>query len=572
YVLRRIMRRAIQQTRPLGIESELLSPLCERVIEVMGEAYPELHTERETILGWAAAEEAGFARTLRQGETLLGELISEAKGSGAAEISAAAVFQLHDTYGFPSEMTKEMIAPHGLTVDEPAFEALMERARTVSRAGGGSSASTNGTLPSRDEAFEFAREAGFETDFKGYEKTAVETVLGAVRSGSDGTLLVKLEESPFYPEGGGQISDSGFVETDRGRGRVAGVYRLGDDQVLAIVPETGTIEPGETARAEVDRGARLATEANHTATHLLHAALRERLGDHVRQAGSYVGPDKLRFDFNHGERMSSAELADVEQRVNGWILQNSRVHAISTTLDEARSLGAMALFGEKYGDIVRMVEIASVSRELCGGTHVASSGEIGLFHLTGETSSASNVRRIEATTGPVSAALFAERNRQVAEISELLRAPESAIVENVRRLAERVKDLERRSAEPTTDHSEALLAAATPIGGVPVVVEPVEELDAKALLALSDRVRQKLGDAAVVLGSSTEGRVHLVANVAEGVVARGLEAGDLVKLAAEIVGGGGGGRPTMAQAGGRDPAKLGEALAAARTRIEGVLG
>ncbi len=384
-------------------------------------------------------------------------------------------------------------------------------------------------------------------------------------------MLAKLEESPFYPEGGGQISDSGVVETDGGRGRVAGVYRLGDDQVLAIIPESGTIGAGETARAEVDRGARLATEANHTATHLLHAALRERLGDHVRQAGSYVGPDKLRFDFNHGERMSEAELADVEQRVNGWILDNGRVHAISTTLDEARSLGAMALFGEKYGEIVRMVEIDSVSRELCGGTHVASSAEIGLFHLTGETSSASNVRRIEATTGPVSAALFAERNRQVAEISELLRAPESAIVENVRRLAERVKDLERRATEPTTDHTEALLAAATRIGGVAVVVEPVEELDAKSLLALSDRVRQKLGAAAVVLGSSTDGRVHLVANVAEEVVARGLEAGDLVKLAAEIVGGGGGGRPTMAQAGGRDPGKLGEALAAARTRIEGVL-
>ena len=245
----------------------------------------------------------------------------------------------------------------------------------------------------------FARDAGFRTRFVGYETTEADTVL-RVAERANGWLLAKLEESPFYPEGGGQISDSGLVETPSGRARVVDVYRVGDDQALALEPVEGEIGAGETARAVVERDRRLATMRNHTATHLLHAALRERLGDHVRQAGSYVGPDKLRFDFTHGERLSPEDLAEVERLVGGWVASNHPVRAIETTRDEAERLGAMALFGEKYGDRVRMVEIEGVSRELCGGTHVSATSEIGLFHVTTETSSASNVRRIEAVTGP----------------------------------------------------------------------------------------------------------------------------------------------------------------------------
>ena len=246
-----------------------------------------------------------------------------------------------------------------------------------------------------DRVAGFAREAGFETRFVGYESTEADTVVRALES-ENGTLLAKLEESPFYPEGGGQVSDHGTVATASGRARVTDVFRLGADQALALEPVEGELAPGEEAHAEVERATRLATMRNHTATHLLHAALRERLGDHVRQAGSYVGPDKLRFDFSHGERLSDEELAGVEARVNGWIADNLPVRAIETSLDEARALGAMALFGEKYGDWVRMVEVDEVSRELCGGTHVHTTGEVGLFHVTTEASSASNVRRIEA--------------------------------------------------------------------------------------------------------------------------------------------------------------------------------
>jgi alanyl-tRNA synthetase len=323
----------------------------------------------------------------------------------------------------------------------------------------------------------------------------------------------------------------------------------------------------------VERGERLATMRNHTATHLLHAALRSELGTHVRQAGSYVGPDKLRFDFTHGQRLSDDELAAVEGLVAGWVAGSHPVRAIETTRDEAERLGAMALFGEKYGDWVRMVEVDSVSRELCGGTHVATTGELGLFHLTGESSSASNVRRIEAITGPASVQLFRERTERLHELAGLLRVPEDNLVAAVERLSKRVKELERGDgAAPDRGVADELVAGAAEVAGVALVVEAVGAPDAKALLALSDAVRQRLGDAAVVLGTTVDGRLHLVANVAPAAVERGVKAGDVVRAAAEVAGGGGGGRDTMAQAGGGDPEKLPEALATARAAIERALG
>jgi alanyl-tRNA synthetase len=316
--------------------------------------------------------------------------------------------------------------------------------------------------------------------------------------------------------------------------------------------------------------------ANHTATHLLHAALRERLGTHVRQAGSYVGPDKLRFDFTHGERLSGAEAEAVEERVNQWILESRPVRAITTTRAEADALGAMALFGEKYGDWVRMVEIEEVSRELCGGTHVEATAEVGLFHITTETSSASNVRRVEAVTGPAGVDAFRARSRELRELAALLKVPEHHVVAAVERLTERVQELSKQGREASRESSreiaEGLVAEAADRGGVRVVADVVDAPDAKSLLELSDRVRQSLGDAAVVLGCAVDGRAHLVANFSDAAVGRGLKAGEVVRLAAGLMGGGGGGRDGMAQAGGRDPERLPEAIAAARTAIESVLG
>ena len=566
YILRRILRRAIQQGRRLGIADGFVPDLCQVVVDKMGEPYPQLHEERDTIMRWAAAEEEGFGRTLAQGERLLADLIEKARGDGAQAIPAEEAFRLHDTFGFPFELTTELLAEQGLGVDQEGFAGLMDQARVVARGEGRGGAGDS----VRERASSFAKSSGFTTNFVGYESTEAETVLRSVqRDNQWARILAKLEDSPFYAEGGGQVSDGGVVETASGRARVAEVVRLGSDQALALEPLEGDLVEGERVHAVVERDARLATMRNHTATHLLHAALRERLGTHVRQAGSYVGPDKLRFDFTHGERMSEADLRAVEERVNGWIAASRPVRAIETSLDEAKKLGAMALFGEKYGDWVRMVEVSEVSRELCGGTHVAGTAEVGLFHITNETSSASNVRRIEAVTGPEATRLFEQRTALLRDLSSLLKAPEGELPRAVERLGARVKELQKQPAgQDGAVATDELVGAAGDVGGVPVVTARADVGDAKELLALSDRVRQKLGDAVVVLGTAADGRVHLVAQVAPALTERGLKAGQIIKVAAEVAGGGGGGRDTMAQAGGRDPEKLDDALAAARGAIE----
>ncbi|HEU0024895.1 MAG TPA: alanine--tRNA ligase, partial [Thermoleophilaceae bacterium] len=571
YILRRILRRAMHQGRVLGIEEGLLPRLAERTLDVMADAYPELRREWPTIERWARAEEEGFGRTLAQGERLLDDLVAAAREEGTSWVSAEEAFKLHDTYGFPYELTRELLAEQGLSVDDQGFEELMERARELSRAGARGEAGQPVRV-GHEDVLRFTRGAGFTTRFVGYETTEAETLLRAAEP-ENGRVLAKLEESPFYPEGGGQVSDTGVLEAPSGRARVVDVYRVGDDQALALELVDGEIAPGELVTAAVEREKRLATMRNHTATHLLHAALRERLGTHVRQAGSYVGPDKLRFDFTHGERLSDAELADLESWIADRIAASHRVHALETTRDEAEVLGAIALFGEKYGDWVRMVEIEGVSRELCGGTHVASTAELGLFHLLSETSSASNVRRIEAVTGRGGAELFRERSAQLRELAAVLRVPEPEVVRAVERLTQRVKELQKAPAQgPDRAAADELAAAAEELSGVKVLVQATSVPDAGTLLELSDTVRQRLGDAAVVLGTAVDGRVHLVANFAPAAVERGLRAGDVVRAAAKVAGGGGGGRDTMAQAGGRDPEKLPDALATARLEIERALG
>jgi alanyl-tRNA synthetase len=575
YVLRRIMRRAIQQGRSLELEPGFLGRFADVVVELMGSEYPELREQQEHVHRWISSEEQSFGRTLEQGSRLLGEIIDRARETGAEGISSEDAFMLHDTYGFPIDMTRELAAEQGLGIDEAGFEELMGEQRQRARA---SSSQTRAGDATRERALALAGQAGFRTDFVGYETTDSETTIGAALP-ENGRVLVKLVESPFYPTGGGQIADAGYLESFEGDsvGRVEDVFRIGDDQVLALVPEGGTIEAGERVRAHVDRGARHATEANHTATHLLHAALRRRLGTHVRQAGSYVGPDKLRFDFTHGKALAEDELRDVEDMVNAWILEDQPVHALTTTLDEARRLGAMALFGEKYGDVVRMVEIGdgSFSRELCGGTHVRFTAEIGLFKITTETSSAANVRRIEAITGPVAVQLMRRHDRELARTAHELRVPPEDVAEAVATLRGRVRELERSDRshrpDPASVDLDELGSAAVEIDGAHVLVASVPGVDAKALLELADRLKGKLGDAAIVLASAGEGRVDIVASVAPSLVQRGVHAGEVVKAAAAPVGGGGGGRDTLARAGGRDPDRLPEALEAARAAVEAAL-
>jgi alanyl-tRNA synthetase len=575
YILRRIMRRAIQQANRLGMDPGFMGDYAEKVIAIMGAAYPELEREREPILRWARAEEEGFGRTLEQGTKLLHEVIERSRAAGT--VPAADAFKLHDTYGFPFDVTRELAAEQGLEVDAGGFEVLMEAQRTRAREGGRSAASAAGD-DLRERARDLSRTAGFQTDFTGYETLEQHTTVGTLADGGE-RLLVKLAESPFYATGGGQVADAGTLESETGsaRGRVVDVLRVGDDQALLVELEHGALEAGERVVARVDRGARHATAANHTATHLLHAALRETLGTHVRQAGSYVGPDKLRFDFNHGERISEADLRTIEDRVNEWVLRNDHVRPITTTLDEARALGAMALFGEKYGDVVRMVQIGDgdYSRELCGGTHVRSTAEIGVFKLVGESSSAANVRRIEAITGPVAVAELRGSDAKARQAAGLLRTPVAQLPEAVAELRDRARQAAKAASSNGAGavDADALAAAATQIAGADVVAAAVSGLgDAKELVDVADRVKGKLGEqSATVLGTVVEGRVHLVAAVTPALVARGVRAGAIVKAAAKVAGGGGGGRDTLAQAGGRDPEALPDAIAAARAVIAAAL-
>ncbi len=606
YVLRRLTRRAILQGRRLDMAPGFLLRYATVVRELMAGAYPELLDQHDPIERWLASEEDAFGRTLEQGTRLLDELISRVRDASEQTIPAGEAFRLHDTFGFPIDLTVELLAESGLSVDDRAeFDGLMDAQRARARAAAAGVTASDGGADPRERARELAASAGFSTRFTGYETELQPTTVGALEPIADtgssrsadaestgdgastsngasvgGRFLVKLADSPFYPSGGGQVSDTGTIECAGGSclARVTDVFRLGDDQALEVSLEQGTLVPEGPVLARVDHAARRSTERNHTATHILHAALRERLGTHVRQAGSYVGPDKLRFDFTHTGALSAEELRDVEDAVNAWIAAGDPVRAISTTLEEARRLGAMALFGEKYGDVVRMVQIGdgSYSRELCGGTHVRSTAEIGVFHILTETSSAANVRRIEAVTGSGAAELLRGHDRLLGELAAELRArPEEALATLRARERER-RELERAVREGAGPNGAAvdiaaLAEGAQPISGASVLVASVDGVDGKALLEILDRLRGQLGEAAIVLGTAVDGRVHLAASVAPELIARGVKAGAVVKVAAAVVGGGGGGRDTVAQAGGRDPDKLDDALAAARTAIETAL-
>ena len=559
YVLRRIMRRALLQGHRIGIEHGFLPHYVSTVIDTMGAAYPELRAQHETIAKWARAEEESFGRTLEQGTKLLDDLLS------AGAVSGADAFRLHDTYGFPVELTREIADERGVPFEGDAeFEALMEAQRARSRQTGGRTMAAGLSIE------------GEPTTFTGYEHLEEHTTVTAVGD-QDGRTIVKLADSPFYAEGGGQVSDAGTIACEDGDClvRVADVVRAGDDQAIVVEAVDGTLKPGERVVARVDREARNATQANHTATHLLHAALRARLGPHVHQAGSYVGPDKLRFDFSHTQRLSEEERRDVEDQVNAWILRNDPVRPLTTTLDEAQRLGAMALFGEKYGDVVRMVEVGdgTYSRELCGGTHVRSTAEIGLFKITSEGSSASNVRRIEAVTGPVAVGLLRHHDDLLHQAADALRTQPERLPEAVAALRAEARAAAKAGAAAEGPDAAELAARAAQVDGAVVLAEVVEAPDAKALMDIADRVKGKLGDsAAIVLGTAVDGRVHLVAAVTPALVQRGVRAGEVVKVAAQVTGGGGGGRDTMAQAGGRDPDKLPEAIEAARAAIVHALG
>ena len=561
YILRRVIRRAVLQGQRIGIEGQFLPAFAEQVIEVMGAAYPELVERRKTIVEWVRGEEESFGRTLVQGSGLLDELLD------AGTLSGDDAFRLHDTFGFPIELTRELAEERGVPfAQQDEFDRLMGEQRTRSAAG-----ASERKVGVSAEAVRAV--GGEQARFVGFQSLSARTNVVAVAQ-EDGRTLVKLADSPFYAEGGGQAADTGSLLSADGTpiADVVGVIRAGDDQALVVEAVNAEIEVGAEIFAQVDATTRHATECNHTATHLLHAALRERLGDHVRQAGSYVGPDKLRFDFNHSARLSDEDRQAVEDEVNARILESLNVRALTTTIDEAQKLGAMALFGEKYGEIVRMVEIGdgSFSRELCGGTHVARTSELGCLKITSEGSSAANVRRIEAVTGPVAVELLRGNDALLNDAALALKTTPDQVPAAVAKLKQSAHN--GGSDVGVNLDEEQLAAGAKDLRGTKLLVANVGEVPAKALMDVADRLKGRLGDAAaVIVGSVDEGRVSLVVAVTPSLVERGVKAGDLVAAAAAVVGGGGGGRDTIAQAGGKDPAKLDEALALAAKTVEEAL-
>ena len=535
YVLRRVIRRAVQQARAIGLPD--LWRISRVVHEQMSQWYPELAENREQIEQILRAEEERFTQTLERGMRLFEEIA----GRGG-DISGEDAFLLHDTYGFPIELTVELAHERGLGVNQEEFTAQMERQRERSRAGAGRA---------ELEAAEFARRAGFETDFVGWEKTDVLTQLGALELLEDGLFIAKLRESPFYPDGGGQVTDQGYIENEEtgARARLQEAHRIGDDQVLVF--EGGGFTAGDRVRAVVLWSARFPTMANHTATHLLHAALREVLGDHVRQAGSSVRPDKLRFDFTHDRALTEQERDRVEQIVNERVFQNLPVRTFVTPIAEARKLGAMMLFGEKYGDEVRVVEVPGFSRELCGGTHVRWTAEIGPFVITSESSVGSGTRRIEALTSGEAFAWLQERGRELGELR--------GEVERLRKEARVPKAAATGPDVAYRDEADGIVTA------------EVKALKGPELRDLSDQIRQQKHAQAVLLGSVDDGRAYLVVNLDRSLVERGIDAVPVAREAGKRIGGGGGGRPNLGEAGGKNPDGLEEAYEVARSQLVSAL-
>ena len=540
YVLRRLIRRSVVQARRIGLPA--VYPLPAIVVEQVGAWYPEVVDNAAEIERVVRAEEERFRETLDRGMKEFEEL-------AGGDIGADDAFRLAATYGFPIELTVELAAERGHRVDVDGYRVEMERHREISRG--------TGERGLAQRAADFARDAGFESDFVGYTKVDVLTQLGALEALGDGTFLAKLRESPFYPAGGGQVTDQGWIERDDEpsvRAELVDAFRFDGDQALLF--RGGGFSAGDRVRAVVPWGVRFPTMANHTATHLLQAALREVLGDHVTQAGSAVRPDKLRFDFTHTAQLTADERDAIEHRVNEVVFANAPVHTFETTLAEARKLGAMALFGEKYGEVVRVVDIEGTSTELCGGTHVRTTAEIGSFAILSEGSVGGGARRIEAvTSGEAWAALHAR-----AREADALRVE----------LEEARRELKRKPQPGPAAGTADPEADVSAVNGVNLVVQAVEGFDDEALLELSDRFKQRHAPAAVVLGSAGKGKVSLVANFDSDVAER-ISASDVIRGAAPLVGGGGGGRPTMARAGGKDAAKLPDALAEAERLIRAAL-
>jgi len=569
YVLRRIIRRAVRHGFLLGEKEPFFHRLVEPLEAEMGRAYPELGRSRDHVATVLEREERRFANTLQHGMRLLEDAISDLSGD---TIPGETVFKLYDTYGFPVDLTADIARERGLSIDHAGFEQKMREQRERARAASRFAHVGGGTI-----------DTDCRTEFTGYDHLADEgEVAGifvdgepveALRPGQSGVIV--LDRTPFYSESGGQVGDRGLLLAGDAR------FQVRDTQGAAHAVShlgslrEGELRPGDRVRAEVDAAARARTARNHTGTHLMHAALREVLGDHVQQRGSLVEPGRLRFDFSHPEPLTPGQLRDIERLVNRWILRNDPVTSEVMPFEAARDAGALAFFGDKYGDLVRVLTVGDYSKELCGGTHVRRGGDIGLFKIVSETGIASGVRRIEALTGEGALDWLGRTEDRFGRVVSLVRSDEDSVEERIGQLVEHNRELERQlerlKGRLASSQGDDLLARAVDVDGMKVLAARLEGADPKSLRETVDRLKSKLGSAVVVLAAVDGEKVSLVAGVTRDGVER-VPAGPLANYVAEQVGGRGGGRPDMAQAGGNDPSRIDEALGSVtgwvRSRLE----
>ncbi len=567
FVLRRIIRRAARHGNKLGATQPFFHKLTGALVELMGGAFPQLVSSRKQIEKVLLQEEEQFAKTLDKGLRLLEQDIAALKSS---EIPGETIFTLYDTYGFPVDLTNDIARERGLTLDYDGYEKAMERQRERARAASKFGMDYNAAGLNIEGSTEFT---GYE-HIDGHETIRTVIVGGEEKTAQAGDeAVLVLERTPFYAESGGQVGDTGLLTWSGGRFKVTDTQKEGSNHLHIGTVIEGELFPGLEVDARIDHARRERTKKNHSATHLMHAALRNVLGEHVTQKGSLVDPDKLRFDFSHFESVTPEQLREIERQVNEQILGNTPVETEITDMEQAQAKGAMALFGEKYGDTVRVLSMGSdaYSVELCGGTHVARTGDIGLFRITSESGISSGVRRIEAVTGFGALEWVEETEQTLREAAKLVKGSRESLVEKVQQTLDRNRQLEKDinalQAKLASSAGSDLASSAVDVAGLKVVASEMEGADRKALMETADQLKNKLGEGVVVLASVEDGKVTLVAGVTKSATGR-IKAGDLMKHLAAQVDGKGGGRPDMAQGGGNDPSKLADALAGVPAWVE----
>jgi alanyl-tRNA synthetase len=579
YILRRLIRRVVRHSRLIGIDGNFVNKVAETAISLSQTAYPNVKEREGFIKSQLEREESQFLKTLERGEKLLAEIIAQAANLSEPQISGKDAFDLYATYGFPLELTQEIAEEQGFTIDIEGFTHEMEIHQEL-----GSKDLEAIDLMTKNALGEIIKESS-ETGFLGYTQlTAQSQVMGIVVTSEDvshnvtsanagDTVQIVLDTTPFYGESGGQIGDKGYLAGDNLLIRIEDVQKEGNIFVHKGKVDRGTVSVGDIVKATIDRASRRRIQANHTATHLLQAALKKIVDDSISQAGSLVDSDRLRFDFNSPRALTQEEVQQVEDLVNTWIAEAHEADVNIMPIDEAKAKGATAMFGEKYGDEVRVIDFPGVSMELCGGTHVHNTAEIGVFKIISETGISSGVRRIEAVAGAAILDYLNVRDKVVKELSDKFKVKPEEVSERVNNLQAELKatqkELEVAKQELAVAKSDSLLSQAETIGNYKILIANMGEMDAKSLQSAGERLQQKLGEAAVVLASiPSEGKVSLVAAFSPQVIKeKKLQAGKFIGGIAKICGGGGGGRPNLAQAGGRDASNLDEALATAKQQL-----